>query len=146
MARVVEFAIVRHECLDDEGIGHCLGMLQLSFAGDEAGVVLARSAVVVLLRPIDGDAAEDDGDAVRGGDDVGGARFCVAQEGVLLPGVAEQIAGNRHLGEDDDVRMSRLGLFDQAQHVLGIDVWPSRLYFHLCRRNFQQGKHLFLVR
>ena len=66
MACVIEFPIVRQERLDDEGVGHCLGMAELSFAGDEAGVVLARPAVVVFLRPIDGDAAEDDGDAVQG--------------------------------------------------------------------------------
>ena len=140
VACVVELPIVRQERLDDEGVGHCLGMAELSFAGDEAGVVLARPAVIVLFRPIDGDAAEDDRDAVRGGDDVGGASFAVAQEGVLLPGIAEQIAGNRHLGEDDDVGMIRFRFFHLAQHVRGIGVRPSGLYFHLCGRDFQQGE------
>ena len=140
MACVVEFPIVRQERLDDEGVGHRLGVAELSFAGDEAGVVLARPAVVVFLRPIDGDAAEDDGDAVRRGDDIGGAGLCVAQEGVLLPGIAEQIAGNRHLGEDDDVGMIRFRFFHLAQYVLGIGGRPSGLYFHLCGRDFQQGE------
>ena len=144
MARVVEFAVIRHERLYRVRIRHVVGLHELAVARDEERVVLAHAAIVVLFLPVDGDVAEHDRDVLRGGDDVAAVAFAVAQESRLLPRIAEEVARHGHLREDDDVGALLAGFFDEAQDCGGVLVWMARNDFHLCHGNVQQVQHPFL--
>lgn len=143
VARVVELAVVRHERLDGVGVGHVVRLDELAVARDEEGVVLAHAAVVVLLLPVDGDVAEHDGDVLRGRDDVAAIALAVAQEGALLPRVAEEVTRHRHLREDDDVGALSACLLDEAQDRGGVHIWMAGDDLHLSHGNFQQLQHPF---
>ena len=67
--------------------------------------------------------------------------FAVGEEAGLLPGVSEQITGNGHFGEDDDIHMFRPGFIHHAQHGGGVFIGMPRDDFHLGHSYFQQSIH-----
>ena len=145
VARVVELAVVRHQRLDRVRVRHVVRLDEFAVARDEEGVVLAHAAVVVLLLPVDGDVAEHDRDILRRRDDVAAVALAVAQEGALLPGVAEEVARHGHLREDDDIGAFCARLLDEAQDRGGVHVWMAGDDLHLSHGNFQQLQHPFLL-
>mgnify|MGYP000482461439 CR=1 FL=1 len=145
MACIVKFAVIRHQCLDRIGIRHIVRLHKLAVLRDEESIVFAHAAVVVLLLPIDCHVAEHDGDAMRGSDDVLSIALAVAQESRLFPGISQEITGDGHLGEDDDIGVVFASLADEGEDALRVLVGMARNDLHLCHGNVQQIQHPFRV-
>ena len=146
MARVVKFAVVRQQRLDDERVDHRLGRDELAVLRAEKSVVLAHAAVVVLFLPVNRDVAEENDDALRGGDDVLAIAFAVAQERRLLPGIAQKRPRDAHFREHDDIDVLRFRVRNHPQHRLRVDIRMSWRDFHLRHSDFQHMQTpLFVV-
>ena len=118
MAGIVKLPIVGHQGLDDKGIGHAVWLNKPAMLGDKEGIVLAHPAIIVLFFPVHSDIAIDNRKLriFGGGDDIQSVGFAVGQEGALLPGVTQQVTGDGHFGEDDEVGNFLLGLLHHLQH------------------------------
>ena len=143
MARVVELPIVRHQRLDDERIGRGVGRDELPVLRGEERVVLSDAAVVVLLRPIDGDVAEHYRNTLRRRDDFLAAGFAFFEKSRLFPGVAQKIAGNRHFGKNDEVGVLLPRIGNIFEHRIGVVVGTAGDDAHLSKGDLKHGKAFF---
>ena len=124
IAVIVELPVVRKRGLADVRIGQAAPQ-QLAVLGDEAGIVAAQPAVLVHLVPVETDIAEDDTDAVRGGNDFFPVGFTVFQIGALLPQIAQKISGNHHFRQQQDVHAGFFCFPDKGPGVTGIGLRVS---------------------
>ncbi len=85
--------VVRQGGFYSEGVGE-VSLYKLLLVGDKAGVVFAYLAVLVVFLPVDCYVAKDDADVFAGGDDFLSGLLAFAQEVVLFPEVAKQVAGD----------------------------------------------------
>ena len=77
MSSIVKLSVVWQQRFDDEGIWGIVWLNQLSFIGSEQGVVFTDTAVIVLFIPVNANAAKNNGNAIRGSNDVLGTFFAV---------------------------------------------------------------------
>ena len=124
IAVIVELPVIRKRGLADVRIGQAAPQ-QLAVLGDEAGIVAAQPAVLVHLVPVETDIAEDDTNAVRGGNDLFPVGFTVFQIGALLPQITQKISGNHHFRQQQDVHAGFSGFLDKSPGVTGIGLRVS---------------------
>ena len=105
MAAVVELAVVGQGVFDDEASALIAADEPAVMAG-EGCVVFAHASVLVELACFDGDAAEHDADVLAVQCDLLRIIFAVIKKALLLPKVTDEIAGQRHLGQQQDVRLA----------------------------------------
>ena len=131
MTGIVKFTIVGHQGLDGIGIVLTRGGNQLAILCCEERVILAYPAVVVAFIPVHRDIAEHDDNILRSCDNFLPVMFAVRQKAGLFPGIAQQIAGNGHFGEDDHISLIFFGFINHAQHRGSIFIGMPRNDFHL---------------
>ena len=136
MTGVVKLPVVGHQCLDDERIRHVLRLHQPALMGKEQGVVLAHPAVIVLLVPVRGYVAEDNGNILRSGNNVLAAFLAVPDKSSLLPGIPQQVARHGHFRENDDICLMFLCFLNHGQHIGGIFIGMPWNDLHLGNGNF----------
>ena len=137
VAAVVELAIGGEEGLRREGVGRVLGAKVMAACGDESGVVFPGASVVAGFCEIDGDASPNDGKAASGAGDFVIVCFAFAEKRILIPEVADEVAGEAHLGQNQNVGAGFLGerdfFFDGAEifaNLSGADGELRGLDFH----------------
>ena len=105
MAAVVELAVVGQGVFDDEASALIAADEPAVMAG-EGCIVFAHASVLVELACFDGNAAEHDADVLAVQCDLLRIIFAVIKKALLLPKVTYEIAGQRHLGQQQDVRFA----------------------------------------
>ena len=90
----------------DEEAASLITTEQLTVLAGKGGVVFAHASVLVELACFDGDAAEHDADVLAVQCDLLRIIFAVIKKALLLPKVTDEIAGQRHLGQQQDVRLA----------------------------------------
>lgn len=79
---------------------------------EESNVVFAGAAVVIRLCPVDGDISPCDREALRRFAETVIVSLCLAQEGILVPQVADEVTGETHLRKNEKVSAFLFGKFD----------------------------------
>ena len=135
MAVVVEEAVVRMQRLRVDAVRqarrNALPAHVLPIVADVHRVVLAEAAVFPDLIAVHRNVAEEDCDAFTRLPDDFAVRGEVLDQRVDLPEIADQIAAEAHLREDDNLSPGRASLVDVAQHFGCVEVRTPRQHLHL---------------
>ena len=105
MAAVVELAVVGQGVFDDEASA-LIAADEFAVMAGEGCVVFTHASVLVELACFDGNAAEHDADVLAVQCDLLRIIFAVIKKALLLPKVTDEIAGQRHLAQQQDVRFA----------------------------------------
>ena len=109
---VIETAVIGQQRFHRIGTMQSFRREECAVFREKSGVVFSGAAIVIRLCPVDGDIPPCDREALRRFAETVIVSLRLAQEGILVPQVADEVTGETHLRKDEKVSAFLFGKFD----------------------------------
>ena len=124
IAAVIETAVIWQQRFHRIGTMQSFRREECAIFREKSGVVFSGAAIVIRLCPVDGDVSPRDHNVPGGFSEAVIVSLCLAQEGILVPQVSDEITGETHLGKNEKVSSLLFGECDLFfdERPVGADI------------------------
>ena len=124
IAAVIETAVIGQQRFHRIGTMRPFRREECAVFCEKSGIVFSGAAIVIRLCPVDGDVSPRDHNVSGCFSEAVIVSLCLAQEGILVPQVSDEITGETHLGKNEKVRSLLFGECDLFfdERPVGADI------------------------
>ena len=124
IATVIETAVIGQQRFHRIGTMQSFRREECAVFREKSGIVFSGAAIVIRLCPVDGDVSPRDHNVPGCFSEAVIVSLCLAQEGILVPQVSDEITGETHLGKNEKVRSLLFGECDLFfdERPVGADI------------------------